>query len=110
MTSKVARLKSKPGAIIQDQSAQLKCWIEHYLELNASINTVSSAVLDDIPDMPLIAELDVVPAQEELSNAIYCLACVKVPGNDGKQQEVLKNGKTVFFQPLHELLSLSWEQ
>ena len=109
-TSKVAPLKSKTGEIIKDQAEQLKRWIEHYLELYATINTVSSTALDDIPDMPLMEELDVIPTQEELSKAIDCLACGKAPGNDGIPPEALKNGKTVLLQPLHELLVLCWEQ
>ena len=109
-TSKVAPLKSKTGEIIKDEAEQLKRWIEHYLELYATVNTVSSTALDDIPDMPLMEELDAIPTQEELSKAIDRLACGKAPGSDGIPPEALKNGKTVLLQPLHELLVLCWEQ
>ena len=60
--------------------------------------------------MPLMKELDAVPTQEELSKAIDSLACGKAPGNDGIPPEALKSGKTALLQPLHELLSLCWEQ
>ena len=110
LTSKVAPLKSKSGEIIQDQAGQLKRWVEHYLELYSTVTTVSSTALDDIPDMPLMEELDVMPTQEELSKAIDSLACGKAPGNDGIPPEALKSGKTALLQPLHELLSLCWEQ
>ena len=76
----------------------------------AKVTTVFSTALDDITAMLPMEELDVVPTQEELSKAIDCLACGKAHRNDGIPPEVLKNGKTVFFQSLHELLSLSWEQ
>ena len=109
-SSKAAPIKSKSGEVITDQAEQLKRWIEHYLELYATLNTVSSTALKDIPDMPPMEELDATPTLEELSKAIDTLACGKAPGNDGIPPEALKNGKTLLLQPLHELLTLCWEQ
>ena len=110
LTSKTAPLMSKAGEIITDRDKQLKRWIEHYLELYATINHVSTAALDDIPDLPVMEELDSLPTMVELSRAIDCLACGKAPGNDGIPPEVLKCGKEILLQPLHDLLTLCWEQ
>jgi len=46
-------------------------------------------------------ELNDLPTEEELSEAIDSLACGKAPGKDGIPPEVLKQGKSTLLQPLH---------
>ena len=87
-SSKAAPIKSKSGEVITDQAE-----IEHYLELYATLNTVASTALKDIPDMPPMEELDATPTLEELSKAIDTLARGKAPGNDGIPPEALKMGR-----------------
>ena len=108
--SKTAPLKSKSGDVITDPEKQMQRWKEHYLELYATINTVTDTALDNIPDLPVIEELDNPPTEEELGRAIDCLASGKAPGADGIPPEVLKSGKSVLLRPLHSLLCLCWEQ
>ena len=107
--TKTAPLKSKSGEVITDQGKQLERWVEHYLELYATQNVVTDAALDTIPDLPVMVELDEPPTLEELSKTIESLASGKSPGADGISAEILKTGKAVLLEPLHQLLCLSWE-
>ncbi len=109
-TIKIAPLKSRTGKVIIDQEEQLQRWVEHYLELYATQNIVTDTVINAIPDLPVMEELDIPPTLEELSKAIDCLACGKAPWSDGIPPEALKNGKPALLQPLHKLLCLCWDQ
>ena len=84
--------------------------MEHYLELYATQNMVTNAALDALPSLPVMEELDALSTGEELSKAIDCLSRGKAPGKDGIPPEVLKSGKPVLLQHLHELLCLCWEK
>ena len=108
-TTKTAPLKSKTGEVITDQCKQLDRWVEHYLELYATQNVVSDIALDALPSLPVMEELDALPTAAELSKAIDSLSCGKAPGKDGIPPEVLKCGKPVLLQHLHELLCLCWK-
>lgn len=107
---KSAPLKAKSGEVITDQAKQLDRWVEHYLELYATLNIVSDAALADIPDLPVMEELDAPPTEEELSNAINSLAGGKAPGSDNIPAEILKSGKPALLKPLLELLCRCWEE
>ena len=108
--TKSAPLKSKSGDVITDQGKQLERWVEHYLELYATQNTVTDPALAAISDLPVMEELDALPTKEELGKAIDHLASRKAPGSDGIPAEVLKSGKPVLLQPLHDLLCQCWEE
>ena len=108
--SKTAPLKSKTGEVITDPERQMQRWVEHYLELYATQNTVTDSALRAISDLPVMEELDTPPTLDELSKAIDRLACGKAPGSDGIPPEVLKCGKPALLQQLHDLLCLCWEQ
>ena len=108
--TKTTLLRSKTGEVITDQGKQLERWVEHYLELYATQNVVTDAALDALASLPVMEELDALPTGEELSKAIDCLSRRKAPGKDGIPPEVLKSGKPVLLQHLHELLCLCWEK
>ena len=107
---KSAPLKNKAGEIITDQVKQLERWVEHYLELYATQNVVAANALDSLPNLTVMNELDSPPTQEELSKAIDSLSCGKAPGNDCIPAEILKSGKSVLIEHLHELICLCWEK
>ncbi|XP_018010145.1 uncharacterized protein LOC108667613 [Hyalella azteca] len=85
-------------------------WTKHYLELYAKLNTVTATALDSIPGLSIMRELDASPALKEPSIAMDCLASGKAPGSDRIPPVIMKSGKPVLFQTLHELLRLCWEQ
>lgn len=108
--NKPAPLKTKTGDIITDQGKQLKRWVEHYLELYSTQNVVTDAALADIPDLPVMEELDALPTKEELSKAISDLSSGKTPGSDNIPTEVLKSGKPALLGPLHSLFCKCWKE
>uniref|UniRef100_A0A2C9LZY7 Reverse transcriptase domain-containing protein n=1 Tax=Biomphalaria glabrata TaxID=6526 RepID=A0A2C9LZY7_BIOGL len=108
-TSNCAPLKSKDGSIISDRALQMERWVEHYAELYQIENTISPNAVSNFPSLPVLTELDETPSVKELSIAIDMLAHGKTPG-DGISAEVIQAGKHALIKPLHELLSLCWEQ
>ena len=75
-------------------------WVEHYLELYSTENTVSEEALNSIQLMPIMVGLDSEPTASEIEKAINGLANGKAPGNDAIPPAVIK----------HELLSLCWRE
>lgn len=61
---------------------------------------MSDVALDALPGLPVMEENDTTSKLEELSKAIDCFICGKVPGKDGIPPEVLKHEKAVILQPL----------
>lgn len=80
--SKTAPLKSTTGEVITDQGQQLNRWVENYSELYSRDYSVTSSALDRIDRLPVMEELDDMPTEDELSNAIDSLAPGKAPGSD----------------------------
>ena len=104
---KIAPLMSKTGEIITDLKKQMERWVEHYLELYSSENTVSEEALNNIQVMPIMVELVSEHTASEIEKAINGLVNGKAPGNP---PEVIKQRIPVLLQHLHELLSLCWRE
>ena len=66
---KIAPLMSKTGEIITDWKKQMERWVEHYLELYSTENTVSEEVLSSIQVMSIMVELDSEPTASEIEKA-----------------------------------------
>ena len=71
---KIAPLKSKTGEIITDGKKHMERWVEHYLELYSTENTVSEEACNSIHLMLIIEELDSEPTASEIEKAINGLA------------------------------------
>ena len=104
---KIVPLKSKTGEIITDGKKQMESWVEHYMGLYWTENTVSEEALNSIQLMSIMVELDSEPTASEIEKAINGLANSKAPGNDAIPPELIKQGIPVLLPHLHELLSLS---
>ena len=72
-------------------------WVEQYLELSAVQTMVTGTVMNTVPDLMVLKELDTLPNQEELSKSTDCLACGKLPGNNGIPC-ILKSGTPVLLR------------
>ena len=57
-------------------------WMEHYLKLYSTENTVSEEALNKIKLMPIVVELDSEPRASEFEKAINGLAISKALGNN----------------------------
>ena len=108
--SKSAPLKTLDGTVIHDKGKQMERWIEHYAELLSRETSVTADALQDVETLPCMTELDELPTEEELSDAIDCLSSGKAPGMDGIPPEVIKCGKPVLLDELQTLLCECWEE
>ncbi|XP_071508357.1 uncharacterized protein [Diadema antillarum] len=88
--TKTAPLKSASGEVITDKENRWRDWLSTKSELYSKENVVVYSVLDSIVPLPVMEELDVDPAQEELCKAIDSLTCGKAPGNDGIPPDLIK--------------------
>ena len=82
--------------------------MEHYLELYSTENTIIDEALDTIKSLPVMAELDTEPTEDDLCKAIDSLKNSKAPGKDAIPPEVIKHGKHALLHHLHVLLLLCW--
>ena len=79
---KTAPLKTKSGEVIIDSNEQMERWVEHYIELYSTENTITDEALDTIESLPVMTELDTEPTEDDLSKAIDSLKNGKAPGKD----------------------------
>lgn len=108
VSSKSAPLKSKEGTIIIEKDKQMDRWVEHYLDLYSTTNSVSENAVNNIPSLPEMMELDTEPSIEELKEAIKALKSGKAPGSDGIPPELIKNAQSSLLQPIYGLLLRCW--
>ena len=105
---KTAPLKSKRGEVITDKAKQMDRWKEHYAELLSTETSITAEALQSIETLPCMSELDNLPTKKELSDALDCMTSGKAPGMDGIPPELLKCGKDVLIDELHDLLCNCW--
>ena len=72
--------------------------------------TVQDTVIDRVPQLPLIEELDEPPTLEELTEAIEQLKSRKAAGVDGIPPGIWKLGGPALHVKLHDLIVCCWEQ
>ncbi|GFR63962.1 hypothetical protein ElyMa_001909500 [Elysia marginata] len=108
--AKSVPIKSKSGKIIKVKARPMEPWGERYKELSSAIKNVNDFVMQSIPTLSILSELDEPPTQEEPSKAIDALRQGKSPGNDGIPGEVIKTGNYVPLKPLHNMLCKCWKE
>ncbi|KAI8511348.1 hypothetical protein Bbelb_104480 [Branchiostoma belcheri] len=108
--SKTAPLKTKEGEAITDKTKQLDRWVEHYSELYSKEIADKPRLEEVLPAYPELAELDAMPEESELLEALSALPSGKAPGQDGIPAEVLKENREVILPYLYELLRQCWEE
>ncbi|KAI8514516.1 hypothetical protein Bbelb_071070 [Branchiostoma belcheri] len=108
--SKTAPLKTKEGEAITDKTKQLDRWVEHYSELYSKEIAEKPRLEKVLPVYPELAELDAMPEESELLEALSALPSGKAPGQDGIPAEVLKENREVILPYLYELLRQCWEE
>ena len=103
---KTVPLKTKSGEVITDSNKQMERWVEHYLELYSTENTITDQALDTIQTLHVMTALDTEPTEDDLSKAIDSLKNCKAPGKNAIPPEVIKHGKYALLHHLHVLLLL----
>lgn len=63
-------LQRKDGPKINDKFEKLGRWIKHYSELYDNKSDVSSMAIEEIPDLPIMNELNIEPNLDEVTKKI----------------------------------------
>jgi len=102
-------LKSKDGTkVIKDHDCILSRCAEHLNELLNCVNPTDPTLVDLIPQLPIILQLDHHPAFYEVEVAIKGLKNNKSPGFDGIPAEVFKHGGHYLTHRLHQFIHCAW--
>ena len=107
---KPAPLKSKSGELLNDKGQKLNRLVEHYSDLYSRETTVSHKAIEEIPQMPVMSELDSDPTISDLKKAIDALNCGKAPGQDSIPPDLIKACRDTLTQPLMNLLLQCWRE
>ena len=84
--------------------------VEHYSDLYSRETTVSHKAIEEIPQMPVMSELDSDPTISDLKKAIDALNCGKAPGQDSIPPDLIKACRDTLTQPLMDLLLQCWKE
>jgi len=95
-------------ALIKDKKDILSHWLEHFQELLNQDNPVDQSIADQIPQLPIISELDTIPSIKEISAAANNLKNNKALGPDGIPGEILKYGGNLLLRQLYSFISSAW--
>jgi len=98
------------GALLVDKCDILNRWEEHYDNLLNTNNPCDPTVLDQVPDFPDIAELDIEPTIDEVGLALKSLKRYKSPGLDRIPGELLMWGGDELLHRLHDLIIAVWHR
>ena len=87
-----APIKDADGTLLKDNAKILMRWAEYYASLFNSSNSTDQSVIEELPQMPVVSEMDVPPTLEEVRTSIGSLKNDKAPGPDGLPSEIFKHG------------------
>jgi len=99
-------VRTKDG--IKDRKDILSRCAEHLQELLNQDNPVDQSITDQLPQLPIISELDTIPSIDEMSAAANNLKNNTAPGPDGIPAEIFKCGGNLLLQRLHSFNSNAW--
>ncbi|KAK0135214.1 Craniofacial development protein 2 [Merluccius polli] len=98
-------VRSKDGVLIKDKASILDRWAEHFLN---KINTIDPTILNELPTVPVLSELDIPPSFVNMKKAILSLKNNKAVGPDNIAAEVLKYGGYALNCRLHYFILDCW--
>ena len=84
--------------LVKDKKEILSRWAEHLQELLNQDNPVDQSTPDQLPQLPVISDLDTISSIEEISAAANNLKNNKAPGPDGILAENFKYGGNLLLQ------------
>ncbi|KAI4800955.1 hypothetical protein KUCAC02_006220, partial [Chaenocephalus aceratus] len=94
--------------VLKDQHSILLRWAEHFGTLLNQDSDADPTVLDDLPTLPPMHNLDQPPTFLEVQSAIRFLKNNKSPGNDNIPAELLKQGGYLCTRALHKYITEVW--
>ena len=78
-----APIRNLQGELLTNNEAINKRWSEHFEQLLNRPSSIDPSVIEEIPERPLSTELDDLPTENEVEEAIKELQCGKAAGPDG---------------------------
>ena len=72
-----APIRNLQGELLTDNEAINKRWSEHFEQLLNRPSSIDPSVIEEIPERPLCTELDDLPTENEVEEAIKELQCGK---------------------------------
>jgi len=94
--------------LIKDQQGILSRWAEHLSELLNCINPTDPALIELIPQLPIISDPEQSPTFHEIHVAMKGLKNNKAAGPDGLPAEVFKHGGYHLLHRLHCFITSAW--
>ena len=94
------------GELLTDNEAINKRWSEHFEQLLNRPSSIDPSVIEEIPERPLCTDLDDLPTENEVEEAIKELQCGKAAFPDGIPPEVFKTGGQLLVKKLTEFLCM----
>ncbi len=103
-------MRSADGTtLIKDRQGILARWAEHLNELLNRVNPADPSVIDRLPTLPLMGELDLQPSFSEVHKAAKSLKNNKAVGPDGLPAEVFKYGGYTLTRRVHRFIRDVWQ-
>lgn len=104
-----APIRSADGTtLFKNKEDILSRWAEYYKGLLNKFNPTDPEVLEELPRLPSVPELDLEPTLPEVHKAIEKMKNRKSPGPDGIPAEIYKYGGPSISAYLHSLLVSCW--
>ena len=102
-------MRTKDGiSLTKDKKEMLSGWAEHLQELLNQDNPVDQSIADQLPQLPIISELDTIPSIEKISAAENHLKYNKAPGRDGMPAEIFKYEGNLLLRRIHSFIGNAW--
>jgi exonuclease III len=102
-------VRSADGShLFKTQSEILTRWAEHFSNLLNHVNPVDPSIIDELPKLPILKEMDAEPTFEETKQAIARMKNRKSPGSDAIPGELYKYGGIAIQSHLHQFILHCW--
>ena len=109
LSNNICPIKDADGTtLLKDNDMILKRWAGYYTQLLNNSNPTDPGVLDELPWLPPVEEMDHVPTIQEVRDAVESLKNGKAPGPDGIPAEVFKCGGEDLLNCLTALFQKCW--
>lgn len=92
-----------------EKSEVLACWANHYRDLLNRNTKTDITIINKIPELPTIWDLDTQPTYDEVRKSIDSLKNNKASGPDGLPAEILKYGGTAVRNAIYSIITASWD-
>lgn len=95
--------------LLRDQNSLLARWVEHFDGVLNRISHITDDALAEIPQRPILYDLDACPSLYETRKAIEQMSSGKAAGPDGIPAEIFKCGGKILTARLKDLFAAIWD-